>query len=272
MEPIKQLDHKINKFEDIGFFVEYIVESKLIGTKIVEENESGKIGYESTQHFTATEDILLKNKKIKKGTNYYTRIYPLCGRPIKKDKNQNLEIMSKFGKKLHEASNYFIKEDGTITNSITELTITPKDGSVRLTVDGKRKSFKVNDLLKSNFPLLSKTTTKEVPPAPKAQEPKSRKESDQPKKFEDKKADSLESKSLEKFRVPKKKFKEGQVLKMMPYRGDKLIDCIYIKHSTFPDGYPGVLVKIETISKKDDKEIKKTITKLVSISNIENNN
>ena len=79
----QELDYQTTKFEDLGFFVEYIVDGKLIGIKNVPTNETGKVGYESTQHFTAEETIVFKNKKIKKGMNYYTRIYPLCGKVIK---------------------------------------------------------------------------------------------------------------------------------------------------------------------------------------------
>ena len=68
------------EFEKIGFFVEYIVNGKFIGTLNVDTNESGKIGYYSTEHYIADTDIKIKNKTIKKGTKYYTRIYPLCGK------------------------------------------------------------------------------------------------------------------------------------------------------------------------------------------------
>lgn len=71
------------QFEHIGFFLEYIVNGTFIGTKNVDTNESGKIGYESTTTHIAEEDIVFKNKKIKKGTTYYTRTYPLCGKLIK---------------------------------------------------------------------------------------------------------------------------------------------------------------------------------------------
>jgi hypothetical protein len=80
------LDYSTTKFENIGFFVEYIVDGKFIGTKNVETNESGKIGYESTTHHVAEFDIVFKNRKIKAGTKYYTRIYPLCGKVINKNK------------------------------------------------------------------------------------------------------------------------------------------------------------------------------------------
>lgn len=207
MEPVKQLDYKLNEFESLGFFVEYIVDKKMIGTKNVPTNETGKIGYESTQHFTAEEDILFKNKKIKKGTNYYTRIYPLCGKPII-NKQLNLKIMSK-SIKIAEAPNYSINEQGEVLETATNKKVATVAGSVRLTVaDGTKKSFKVSALKSAAFPeskdakadapkslkfkggKLEKVTDneepkakdKKVPPAPKAQEPKSKKEGAQPKK------------------------------------------------------------------------------------------
>jgi len=72
------------RFEELGFFIEYLVDGKLIGTKNVETNDRGCVGYESTQRHTAKEKIEFKNKKnIKAGTEYSTRIYPLCGKLIK---------------------------------------------------------------------------------------------------------------------------------------------------------------------------------------------
>jgi hypothetical protein len=72
------------RFEELGFFIEYIVDGKLIGTKNVESNDRGCIGYASRQDHIAEEKITFKGTKhIKPGTNYYTRIYPLCGKLIK---------------------------------------------------------------------------------------------------------------------------------------------------------------------------------------------
>ena len=78
----QDLNYQTTKFEDLGFYLEYIVDGKLIGVKNVETNDRNAIGYESTMHHTAEADILFKNKKIKAGTKYYTRIYPLCGKVI----------------------------------------------------------------------------------------------------------------------------------------------------------------------------------------------
>jgi len=79
----------MTQFENLGFFLEYQVKNKLIGTKNVSENPSGKIGWESTTEKIAEADINFVNyagkhkARIKKGTHYKTRIYPLCGRIIK---------------------------------------------------------------------------------------------------------------------------------------------------------------------------------------------
>ena len=71
-------------FKDIGYFVEYLIDTKLIGTKIIKEADREEIGYYSRIDAIAEEDILLDNKKkIKKGQSYYTRLYPLCGKQIR---------------------------------------------------------------------------------------------------------------------------------------------------------------------------------------------
>lgn len=68
-------------FKDIGYFIEYIIDTKLIGTKIIDKPDRKEIGYYSTQQHIADIDIIFNNKKrIKKGQSYYTRLYPLCGK------------------------------------------------------------------------------------------------------------------------------------------------------------------------------------------------
>jgi hypothetical protein len=52
--------------------------------------------------------------------------------------------------KLAEAPNYDMSEDGTITNRLTKLPVTANKGTVRLTVNGERKAFKV-DVLKERY-------------------------------------------------------------------------------------------------------------------------
>lgn len=64
----------------IGYFEEFMIDGKFIGTLICEEQKR-EIGYYGKQIKIATEDIILNNKKkIKKGQEYYTRYYPLNGR------------------------------------------------------------------------------------------------------------------------------------------------------------------------------------------------
>jgi len=70
-------------FKDIGYFLEYYVDGKFIGTTLLDEPDRAEIGYYSKQDAIAEQDIHLQSKKrIKQGTKYYTRMYPLCGRKI----------------------------------------------------------------------------------------------------------------------------------------------------------------------------------------------
>jgi len=70
-------------FEDLGFFIEYHVDNKYIGSLLVDNNDRKEIGYYSRKNEVAEQDILLgKNKVIKKGTKFHTYIYPLCGKKI----------------------------------------------------------------------------------------------------------------------------------------------------------------------------------------------
>lgn len=74
-----------NVFEVFGYFEEHIIEGKYIGClnhtgEYLHESDR-EVGYNGTKHFTAESDIILENKKvIKKGQNYYTRVYPFCGK------------------------------------------------------------------------------------------------------------------------------------------------------------------------------------------------
>lgn len=79
-----ELNYQGTDFESLGFFIEYLVDGRLIGVVNVKENDRGSVGYESTKRHIAEETITFKrNKKIVKGQEYYTRIYPLCGKVIK---------------------------------------------------------------------------------------------------------------------------------------------------------------------------------------------
>lgn len=64
----------------IGYYEEFLINGKFIGTKICQE-QNREIGYYGKITKIADSDITLDNKKkIKKGQEYYTRYYPLNGR------------------------------------------------------------------------------------------------------------------------------------------------------------------------------------------------
>jgi hypothetical protein len=64
----------------IGYFEEFFINGKFIGTKLCQE-QNRKIGYYGKEIKIADLDLILDNKKkIKKGQEYYTRYYPLNGR------------------------------------------------------------------------------------------------------------------------------------------------------------------------------------------------
>jgi len=67
-------------FDVIGYFREYYIGSKFIGTVICEKDRE-TIGYEGQQKEILTELLILTNgKKIKKGTEVKTLLYPLNGK------------------------------------------------------------------------------------------------------------------------------------------------------------------------------------------------
>lgn len=68
--------------ETIGYFEEFFVNQKFIGTKPTEKQDR-EMGYYGSQTKIAETEIVLDNKKkVKKGQEYYTRYYPLNGRQV----------------------------------------------------------------------------------------------------------------------------------------------------------------------------------------------
>ena len=61
-----------------GYFKEYYVGTKYIGHKECEKDRDS-IGYMGKKNHVADLDIKFKNKKIKKGTEYITILYPYNG-------------------------------------------------------------------------------------------------------------------------------------------------------------------------------------------------
>lgn len=72
-----------SKFKELGFFKEYYVGNKLIGTVLCEKDRD--IGYAGRQTEMITEPIIFENgKKLKAGVEAFTMIYPLCGKLLNK--------------------------------------------------------------------------------------------------------------------------------------------------------------------------------------------
>jgi len=72
--------NNIKVMNTIGYFEEYFIDSKFIGTKVCLKQDR-EIGYYGKKIFISDTEIKLDNKKtIKKGIEYYTRYYPLNGR------------------------------------------------------------------------------------------------------------------------------------------------------------------------------------------------
>lgn len=70
----------MSEFEHIGYFKEYYIDSKFIGTINCELGDR-EIGYEGRLGEMVFEKIKLSNKRIiKAGTLTTTIIYPLCGK------------------------------------------------------------------------------------------------------------------------------------------------------------------------------------------------
>tara|TARA_R100000750_G_C2325840_1_gene88134 strand:- start:332 stop:601 length:270 start_codon:yes stop_codon:yes gene_type:complete len=80
------------RYETFGYFLEYMVNGKYMGSINIEKPDREKIGYCGRKYNVAINDIVFSNKKkIKKGTEYYTHLYPLCGRSNYKVESNTLE-------------------------------------------------------------------------------------------------------------------------------------------------------------------------------------
>ena len=70
-------------FEHLGYFKEYMIDGKSIGT-IPCEKDRDLIGYVGRRTEVVLDSIILDNgKKIKAGTKVVTIIYPLSGKMIR---------------------------------------------------------------------------------------------------------------------------------------------------------------------------------------------
>lgn len=69
-------------FELIGYYKEYWIENKFLGTLSCEKDRD-EIGYAGRKKEILSEQIVLQNKrKIKAGTEVMTYLYPLNGKRI----------------------------------------------------------------------------------------------------------------------------------------------------------------------------------------------
>jgi len=73
----------MSQFEQLGYFLDYMINDKFIGTTILKNPDRKEVGYFGRIDEVATEDIILDNKKrVKKGQSFYTMMYPLCGKKL----------------------------------------------------------------------------------------------------------------------------------------------------------------------------------------------
>jgi len=66
--------------EVIGYIIEYYKGTKFIGSINTDVKDREDVGYMGKITQVATKDIHFKNKKIKKGEEFFTILYPLNGR------------------------------------------------------------------------------------------------------------------------------------------------------------------------------------------------
>ena len=67
------------EFENIGYHLEYYCNNKYLGfSKLI--TYSDICGYTSRKKHIAQDDIIVCNKKIKKGQEYTTQVIPICGK------------------------------------------------------------------------------------------------------------------------------------------------------------------------------------------------
>lgn len=72
------------EFETIGYSKDYYtLDKKYIGSVKCDKDRE-VYGYLGRQKEILLEDLILRKKKIKKGTELLTEIFPLCGRILKK--------------------------------------------------------------------------------------------------------------------------------------------------------------------------------------------
>ena len=71
-----------NIFETKGFFKDYFLDGKFIGSLMNVEKDRDVFGYYGRKKEILTENIKFKNKTLKKGTTVTTELQVICGKTI----------------------------------------------------------------------------------------------------------------------------------------------------------------------------------------------
>ena len=78
-----KLDYRKDKFEIIGYSKDYFLDRKYMGSVRLDSSDRELYGYMGRREEVLEEDIILRKKKIKKGSIVVTELHQLCGRVIK---------------------------------------------------------------------------------------------------------------------------------------------------------------------------------------------
>lgn len=70
----------MSQFEIFGYSVDYRLNGRYIGSITIDEPDRKTMGYYGKRTETLENDLVIKNKKYKKGTVVTTECYPLCGK------------------------------------------------------------------------------------------------------------------------------------------------------------------------------------------------
>lgn len=66
-------------FEHIGYSMDFYFDGKYVGSRNCDKDRE-VYGYEGRKRIVIDEEIILRKKKYKAGTEFVTELYPLCGK------------------------------------------------------------------------------------------------------------------------------------------------------------------------------------------------
>lgn len=72
----------MTNFNIFGYYVDYNYQGRYIGSVTIDKPDREVMGYYGKKTHTLEKDLILKNKKYKKGTVVTTQCFPLCGKFI----------------------------------------------------------------------------------------------------------------------------------------------------------------------------------------------